>query len=388
MDTVTIENAEVFLRRECNTMTTIYELQTEHIMKCRYTCNSFNSMMTIIKHPNLAPIIDHGIRKDEEHKIYASIYPQYCSALEDEIKYLSNYDSESSEEWEDVPTKLDVRYKILAQIFDGVYHLHLNNLVHLDIKPTNIMFDGNDFVPVIIDFDTMILCNSVTNVYPRTTHIYAPNLSSTVSPMNDIYAFGIVAYQLLTGTSWSKLPTKNSVVDVATLDYSLVENEEWRRIIKKCLDYDQNVLIYQEIINLVSKYHNLVAHKQIFDNKVEIVDKNRVKELLESDIPDRAPMYLVVRAAMLACLCDLDIDKIKNIVLQDYLDYDEDPDKLVMPKFNIKFGSIFTPICVTNEQCDEIYRDLLKGDIEKWFKNYDPWEHTTTNTVRYESYIN
>lgn len=387
MDAVTIENAEIFLQRGWNAMTSIYELQTEHIMKCRYVCDSFNSMMTIIKHPNLAPIIDHGIREHEERKIYASIYPQYCSTLEDKINNLSDYDSESSEEWEDIPTKLDVRYKILAQIFDGIYHLHLNNLVHFDIKPTNIMF-GDDFVPVIIDFDTMVLCNSVTNVLPRTTHVYAPNLLHTVSPMNDLYAFGLVAYQLLTATSWPELPIKNSTVDVAMLDYSLVVDEEWRAVIKKCLNYNQDASIYKEIINLVSKYHNLVAHKQVVDNKVEILDKNRAKELLKSDIPSCAPMYLVVRAAMLACLCDLDINMIKKIVLEDYLDYDDDQDEHTVTKFNIKFGCVFTPICVTEEQCDEIYKDLLRGEIEKWFKNYDPWEHVMTKALTYGAYIN
>jgi serine/threonine protein kinase len=43
------------------------------------------------------------------------------------------------------------RYKIINGICDGLYYLHENRIVHLDLKPPNILLDGN-MVPKIADF--------------------------------------------------------------------------------------------------------------------------------------------------------------------------------------------------------------------------------------------
>lgn len=46
------------------------------------------------------------------------------------------------------------REACLHGIEDGVEHLHRLGLVHNDLKPSNIMVDGDGATPVIIDFDS------------------------------------------------------------------------------------------------------------------------------------------------------------------------------------------------------------------------------------------
>lgn len=363
MDILTVQNAQIVDQLVSTYFTTVYKLQTKHVMKCRYRCESFNSMIKVIKHPNLCPIVDHGIVRLEDSKKYGCIHPQYEKTLQD------------------VELKLDQKYKILSQIFDAIYHLHLNNLIHLDIKPSNIMLDEN-FKPIIIDFDTMILCNSTIKSFPRTTPLYMPNFCNKVSPMNDVYAFGLVAYELLSCLSIHKLAKNHQIVDVSNLDYSLILDEDWRRIIKKCLDYNKDLSIYSEIIQVVSNYHTLIACKQQIDNEVEIIDANKAKQFLCEIKPNyEVPFYLVVRGSMLSCLTNLDIHTVSNIVLTDYTDSYVDPE--ITTEFNIKFGHVFTPICTTKEQCIEVVKDLQSKNVKKWFKNYDPWNCSLDEALVY-----
>jgi len=43
------------------------------------------------------------------------------------------------------------RYKIIKGICEGLHYLHENSIVHLDLKPANILLDDN-MVPKICDF--------------------------------------------------------------------------------------------------------------------------------------------------------------------------------------------------------------------------------------------
>jgi len=44
-----------------------------------------------------------------------------------------------------------VRYQLIKGICEGLHYLHENHIVHLDLKPGNILLD-NDMVPKIADF--------------------------------------------------------------------------------------------------------------------------------------------------------------------------------------------------------------------------------------------
>lgn len=110
-----------------------------------------------------------------------------------------------------------VRY--IRQIADAVSFVHCNNMMHLDIKPANILLD-NDGSAVLIDFglakqyDSQGMQTSTTPV--GISHGYAPLEQyrqggvSNFSPPTDIYSLGATFYKLVTG---QKPPEASDVND-------------------------------------------------------------------------------------------------------------------------------------------------------------------------------
>lgn len=102
------------------------------------------------------------------------------------------------------------KYISLLGISDAMRYLHEHGIVHRDLKPQNILIDEN-YYPHICDFGLSrcfpeIFSNSIklTMTGGIGTPIYmAPELwedcKSQYSPSIDFYAFGILAYEVITG---------------------------------------------------------------------------------------------------------------------------------------------------------------------------------------------
>jgi serine/threonine protein kinase/Flp pilus assembly protein TadD len=116
---------------------------------------------------------------------------------------------------------------IIARLADGLQHAHQRGVLHHDIKPSNILL-GADGQPMLLDFNlsrrmhdeqaqaTAVLGGTVTYMAPE--HLRAltskdPELRQKVDHRSDIYALGMVLFELLTGEgpftqkgSYSALP--------------------------------------------------------------------------------------------------------------------------------------------------------------------------------------
>lgn len=99
--------------------------------------------------------------------------------------------------------------KYIRQACDALQYVHDHNRLHLDIKPGNIMIDGNDNA-VLIDFGASKQYDEVegenTSTLMGKTPGYAPleQLGNDVvkfMPATDIYALGATLYKLLTGVT-------------------------------------------------------------------------------------------------------------------------------------------------------------------------------------------
>lgn len=96
---------------------------------------------------------------------------------------------------------------IIRQLADGLEHVHAQGVLHLDVKPSNILYaDGR---AVLIDFS--VAREFDPEDLPRdnagTRDWMAPEQTSRdrVGPFTDVYGLGVVMYQLLTG---GELPYK------------------------------------------------------------------------------------------------------------------------------------------------------------------------------------
>ena len=90
--------------------------------------------------------------------------------------------------------------EIMRGVLSGLKHLHANKIVHRDLKPANIlMHDGE---PKIADFGTSRLLSSLqqTNVAAGTPLYMSPeSFGRSKAPCIDIWAAGVIFYQLLSG---------------------------------------------------------------------------------------------------------------------------------------------------------------------------------------------
>jgi serine/threonine protein kinase len=95
-----------------------------------------------------------------------------------------------------------------AKLADALHHVHEKGIVHRDIKPLNIILTRNNN-PILIDFDiahsknhhTVAVNSDGVRSFVGTADYSPPeqfDVSQPVGPEADIFALGVVLYQLLT----------------------------------------------------------------------------------------------------------------------------------------------------------------------------------------------
>ena len=94
---------------------------------------------------------------------------------------------------------------MLKPIADALDHAHRNGVLHRDIKPSNILLH-RDGTPVLADFGLAKLAASVrrltaSGIVMGTPEYMSPEQAAgdPIGPPSDLYAFAIVAYEMLTG---------------------------------------------------------------------------------------------------------------------------------------------------------------------------------------------
>lgn len=113
----------------------------------------------------------------------------------------------------------------IRQVADALSYIHARNINHLDIKPSNVLIDGNGNA-VVIDFGLSKRYDE-TGSQTSTTPVgishgfapleqYQPGGVSTFSPTTDIYSLGAMLYKLLSGQT---PPNATALLD-ADLDLS------------------------------------------------------------------------------------------------------------------------------------------------------------------------
>ena len=141
-----------------------------------------------LEHPSIVPVYDVG---DEGGQPYFVMRYMNGGSLSERIK--------------SKVMSIEETARILGQIAPGLDEAHSKGIVHRDLKPSNILFDSKN-TPYISDFGIAKLsqsqASSVTGSAIIGTPAYmAPEQASgeTVDGRSDIYALGIILFEMLTG---------------------------------------------------------------------------------------------------------------------------------------------------------------------------------------------
>ncbi|CAM2006296.1 serine/threonine-protein kinase [Acanthopleuribacter pedis] len=140
------------------------------------------------------------------------------------------------------------RIELVMKVCDAVAHVHLKGVVHRDLKPSNILVqsEGEAAQPKIIDFGIAkdaLGREDLTRegAAPGTLRYMSPEQAGLSGPdglavgcdfRTDVYALGVVLYELLVGKpplTWPKGSGYAEVVRLICEETPLFADEAWRR---------------------------------------------------------------------------------------------------------------------------------------------------------------
>jgi eukaryotic-like serine/threonine-protein kinase len=139
-----------------------------------------------LSHPHIIPLYEIGFHQEKPFLVY-----QY-------------YEGEQLKQRLQRETKLKQldAVKIMDQLLDGIGYAHNNNIIHRDLNPSNLLIDkeGNT---KIMDFGISIIAGTLTasTEITGTVNYLAPEqlTNSELGPSVDIFASGLILYEMLTG---------------------------------------------------------------------------------------------------------------------------------------------------------------------------------------------
>jgi non-specific serine/threonine protein kinase/serine/threonine-protein kinase len=153
-----------------------------------------------LRHPGIAQVYEAGTADLGDGRTQ----PFFAMELIEDAKPLDRFAADR---------KLDTRQRLelLAKVCDAVQHAHQHGVVHRDLKPDNILVTP-DGQPKVLDFGVARLTEADVQAATLSTHAgqiigtlpymspeQAGGLTDEVDTRTDVYALGVIGYELLAG---------------------------------------------------------------------------------------------------------------------------------------------------------------------------------------------
>ncbi|KAJ8752868.1 hypothetical protein K2173_008603 [Erythroxylum novogranatense] len=204
-------------------------------------------ILSRVRHPNLLSLI--GICSESRSLVY---------------EYVKNGSLEDCllNKGKTLPIPWQTRVRICIEICSALIFLHSNKpcIIHGNLKPSKILLDAN-FVSKLSDFGMFLLIkqgegrvkSEMKNSYPCSGSVYlAPEYleTGTLTSESDVYSFGIILLQLLTGrpasdvvrdVKWAlETETLKSMIDTSAGDWPFEQVKELAKLGLRCCEKNQS----------------------------------------------------------------------------------------------------------------------------------------------------
>jgi hypothetical protein len=143
-----------------------------------------------LDHPNIVPVYETG---QEEGRLYFTMAFAWGGSLaQQQGRFVANPRAAAA---------------LLEKVAHAVHHAHERGILHRDLKPANILFDGRG-IPWVGDFGLAKFVDASleltrTDQLLGTPAYMAPEQAAghtdQISPQTDVWALGVLLYELLTG---------------------------------------------------------------------------------------------------------------------------------------------------------------------------------------------
>lgn len=145
-------------------------------------------VLATLRHPHVIGVLDYGI-SDKAAPIPNE--PYFTMRLLEEPRTVTEYAPQ-----DDVAKQVD----LLVQMLMALAYLHRRGVIHRDVKPTNVLVDSAGQVQVL-DFGLAAQMDSQVEAPGGTVAYMAPELLDEGAPsvVSDLYAVGVIAYELFAG---------------------------------------------------------------------------------------------------------------------------------------------------------------------------------------------
>ncbi len=158
---------------------------------------------------------------------------------------------------------LSQKHYLLTSLLEGIHFIHTQGIIHRDLKPQNVLivYRNNNYIPKITDFGiskklsatkTTQFINSLIGAGTITYSSPEQLADSAIRKNADLWSFGIIAYQVLTGetpfnagshSTSSELGRQEMMKQINSGKLPDLINQvpiPWKNIIENCLIIDPN----------------------------------------------------------------------------------------------------------------------------------------------------
>jgi len=243
-----------------------------------------SQILARLRHPGIAQVYEAGTHRDSSGTV-----PYFAMEYIPNAKPITEYVREKELDYR-------ARLELFAQVSDAVHHGHQKGIIHRDLKPANILVDSQG-QPKVIDFGVARSTDSDMAVTTLQTDVgqligtlqyMSPEQCDAdphdIDTRSDVYALGIVLYQLLCGRApydvtkvtmyeatrviREQRPTRLSAVDrtlrgdLETIALKALEKERDRR--------------YQSAVELAQDIRRYLNHEAISARPPSIVYQLRM----------------------------------------------------------------------------------------------------------------